>query len=149
MENESLKDQITKKGYLLEGVNEFETKKKKSFLDRLKFYFINNPKYASQINHILLYNTYSFFLEIFVGLFIVLYFGNLKYPQNYNSFFFMFILSLLNMSLLKINHKISFIMLFLLVLIGLLILSSSIFFIILDDWVNVRSICFDVKGIIW
>ena len=136
-----------KKSTQAEGFGDFDTKKKKSFLDRVRYYFVTNPKYSPEINHILLYNTYSFFLEILVGLFIVLYFDGLKYPSNYNSFFFMFILSLLNLSLLKINHKISFIVLFLLVLFGLMLLSSSIFLIILTDWANVQSICSDIIGI--
>lgn len=129
-----------------EGLADFDSKKKKSFWDRVKFYFIKNPKYSKEINHILLYNTYSFFLELLIGLFIVLYFESLKYPSNYNIFFFMFIISLLNLALLKVNHKISFILLFLLVLLALMINSATIFFIIVKDWTNVRQICSDIVG---
>lgn len=129
-----------------DGVADFDSKKKKSFWDRVKFYFVKNPKYSPAINHILLYNTYSFFLELLIGLFIVLYFDSLKYPSDYNIFFFMFIISLLNLALLKVNHKISFIVLFLLVLLALMVNSISIFFIIVKDWNNVNQICSDVFG---
>ena len=129
-----------------EGIADFETKKKKSFWDRVKYYFVKNPKYSTEINNILLYNTYSFFLELLIGLFIVLYFDSLKYPSNYNIFFFMFIISLLNLALLKVNHKISFIVFFLLILITLMFISITIFFIILTDWTNVGQICSDIFG---
>jgi hypothetical protein len=135
-----------KKSANQEGVTDLDGKKKKSFWDRLKFYFIKNPKYSNEINHILLYNTYSFFLELLIGLFIVLYFDSLKYPSKYNIFFFMFIISLLNLALLKVNHKISFIVLFLLVLLGLMFNSVTIFFIIVKDWTNVNQICSDIFG---
>jgi hypothetical protein len=70
----------------------------------------------------------------------------LKYPSKYNIFFFMFIISLLNLALLKVNHKISFIVLFLLVLLALMINSVTIFFIIVKDWTNVNHICSEIFG---
>ena len=126
--------------------NDVTSKKKRPLLDRLRFYFIKNPKFAPEINRLLLYNTYSCFIEIFIGLFIANYFKGLKFPSEYNVFFFMFIISFLNLALLKINTKISFIVLSLLIFLSLLIVSVSVFFISLRIWTNITTICSDIKS---